>query len=184
MIAHIALAELRTALQTLAGLVGRASGDAAWVFESGALTIEWAGGSRRFTGAGDGAGVARVRGGDMVGLAGVLEGSGAVAVRVAGARLHIGTFSVETVPVADAARGVPQLLPVDASLADLLRVALLVDRETVTAAGLNGAVADALRERAERVEQARALLAPVGVTTRALDACIDACLTRGDRPAR
>jgi hypothetical protein len=41
----------------------------------------------------------------------------------------------------------------------------------------------ARRERAERVAKARLLLAPMGVTDAALEACIDACLTRvGEAP--
>lgn len=180
--ASVSVAHLRSTLSTMASLVGRASGDAAWIFGAGELTLQWAGGSSTFKGAGVGAGTVRVRGGDMVGLAATLDGSpGSNAnaeIRAAGGRLFIGAFSVEGVILKEPDGTVPQLLPVDPSLRDMLRLGVLHDPERIASAGLTAAAQAASRERAILVQKAQAILAPIGVTVENLNACVDACLSR------
>jgi hypothetical protein len=180
--ASLPAAHLRSTLSTMASLVGRVSGDAAWTFDDGALTVEWAGGSATFPGtaSGVGAGTVRVRGPDMVGLAAALDSSpGAEAstvVRASGGRLFVGGFSVEGLLLQEPDSTVPQLLPVDPSLRDVLRLPVLHSAERIAAAGLTTAAQVASQERALLVRQALAILAPMGVTVAALDACVDACL--------
>jgi hypothetical protein len=180
MFARIAHSELQLTLHTMASLVGRASGDAGWTFQDGTLTLAWAGGSRTFVGVGAGTGTVQVRGADMVGIAAVLDDSSGVdadvEVRAEDKRLFLGGFSVEGLLLPSASGTVPQLLPVDASLRDVLRLPFLYEADVIAAAGLAAASAGAKAERAKLVQEALSILAPVGMTAQALDACVDACL--------
>jgi len=182
MFARIQHSDLQSTLATMASLVGRVSGDAGWTFHEGALTLAWGGGTRTFAGAGSGHGTVRVSSSDMIGLAAVMEASANgtldVEVRAEDGRLYLDGFSVKGVRLPAETDTVPQLLPVDASFRDVLRLPFLHDAGVVAAAGLASASEAAHLERTKLVREALSILEPIGVTAAALDACVDACLAR------
>lgn len=174
-------AGLRATLDTLVALAGSPLADAGWTFAEGRLTVAWAGGSVQLAGEGQGSGTARVRGVDMAGLSGIIDAGAPVRVEARDGRLFLGAFSVAA--DAPAQGGVPQLLPVDPGLSDVLRLPFEADPDTIAAAGLAGALAEAQRERRARIEQALTLLGPLGVSAAALEACVDRCLAENARRA-
>ena len=182
MFARIPRFDLQSTLGTMASLVGRVSGDAGWTFHEGSLTLAWAGGTRTFAGAGSGNGTVQVSSSDMIGIAAVMEASATgtldIEVRAADGRLYLSGFSVKGVRLPAETDTVPQLLPVDASFRDVLRLPFLYDAGVVAAAGLASASEAAHMERTKLVREALSILEPIGVTAAALDACVDACLAR------
>jgi hypothetical protein len=182
MFARIPRFALQSTLGTMASLGGRVSGDAGWTFHEGSLTLAWAGGTRTFAGAGSGNGTVQVSSSDMIGIAAVMEASATgtldIEVRAADGRLYLSGFSVRGVRLPAETDTVPQLLPVNASFRDVLRLPFLYDAGVVAAAGLASASEAAQMERTKLVREALSILEPIGVTAAALDACVDACLAR------
>jgi len=165
--------ELKAYLAMARRFARRASGDAAWSFADGALTIEWTGVTSTMSGVGAGEGTVRVPSARMQGLAKMVFAEGDLTVRVHDGRLYLGSFSFEVDGGRAAPSAVPQLLPVSPKLRDVLLLPYRHDASAIEAAGLSDTVTQALLTRGKHVLQACAALGPLGISPHAVEAFVD-----------
>jgi len=181
--------DLTSGLRMAARMAGRVSSPAEWWFAAGKLTIEWAGATLEFSGVGEGDGHISVRPSDMRDLARVPLLKGDLDVRYDDGRIHLGTFSFLAArgdPPKEPPPPVPQIVGPNPSTVDLLLLQYRHPEETIAAAGLTAAVADARRQRTERTQRAINALRPLGVAEEAIEALVDDALAHlaGPRPPR
>ncbi len=167
---------LQTALRSALRLASRTTGAAAWKFDAGTLTIDWAGGSHGFGGEGAGQGTVRVNDADMRSLAKLPRRKGTIEVGFAEGWLRVGGSSVRAEGQPgdpNASDFVPQLLAVNPALSHLVRLEYQHTPETIAAAGLEAVAAKARKDRLERTERAAKALGPLGIPPAVLAAWID-----------
>jgi hypothetical protein len=173
--------DLKAKLVVARQFARRASGDAAWSFADGELTIEWAGVSSTIAGVGSGRGTIRVPSTRMPGLAKMDFAEGDLTVYVSDGRLYLGSFSFKIESGSDGPSAIPQLLPVYPTLRDVLLLPYRHDEGTIRAAGLTDTVAKALLSRAKHVLQASVALAPLGLSAQAVEDFVDTHLRAAAR---
>jgi len=147
----------------LAFAPNRFAADCQLHFDGENLTIDRAGNSVSMAARGQWASVARVAGSFFEGLAYELPDSDPIEMRVDDGRLHIGTLSVDC-----AVQEVMQTevwAPIDADLPTLLSLHFCFAPEQIEAAGLARAIEEARHEASEYIEEAAAILAPLGITS-------------------
>ena len=178
---RIPAAELFAAVKTAKKLAGKFSGDAAWKFTDGTLTMDWAGACSTIAGSGDGQGTVRLRDAQMRELSRVQPHQGEVTVRFFDGRLYVERFSMEAEAVeGDSTSGdvVPQLLGINPPLREIIALPYRHDPATIQAAGLGLVLASAEIERMRATAKVASILEPFGISADAVLAFVESELAR------
>lgn len=174
--------QLFNSIKAARRIAGKASsGAAGWKFDSGRLSVEWAGAELTLEGKGDGQGTVRVTDADMRGLVRLPAPKGDIVVQYRDGRLYLDRFSFEATAVAGDPAGltfVPQLLGIGAPFQAVVALAYQHDSATIEAAGLAATLARAAAEREKKIDLAASALAPLGISRASLAAWVDAELAR------
>jgi hypothetical protein len=175
--------ELLQALRTLHKFAARrGAGDAIVGFDGGDLLIQLGGVAARARARGAWPGEAVAPGHFLANFHRSLPEADPVTVLVDGGRLKIGIVSIRC-------RWHPQIepsivLPIDAGLPHVLRIALEHDPAEIQRAGLAAVVAEAQEKRDALLERATKLLAPLEIPQEVLRSLVDALLRHRFEPHR
>lgn len=148
-------------------------------FADGMLIINVTGMRASIAAEGEWPGEARVDAAMLLRMSRAVPPGDPVIISIADGTLAINTFHIACA-WQDAGWRVP-FLPRNPTLLDLLRLPYDAFPQEIEASGLGEAVQNAVKERNKRINQALAILSPLGVTLEDLLSIIENCIVRDDK---